>query len=395
MKDPAWFTVGPTVSLTKFGLLLSLAVHSLFAAAVEPAPNKARVFAAGENGYHTFRIPSLTVTARGILVAFSEGRRQGAGDSGDVDLVCRRSTDLGKTWSDLQVVWNDSTNTCGNPCAVSDSKTGALWLAMTWNRGDDNEAGIIAQRSKDTRRVYVSRSVDDGVTWSMPREITARVKPTNWTWYATGPGAGIQIQHGPHSGRLIIPCDHIEAGTRRYGAHVIYSDDHGESWRLGGSAPHDQVNECEVVELEHGRLMLNMRNYDRSSATRQTALSVDGGESWSDQKHAPELIDPICQGSIRRYAWPGRDQFGVILFSNPGSGKREQLTVRASFDDGQTWPVHRLVEPGPSAYSCLATLPDGTVGLMYEAGKSTPYEGITFARFSMHWLTNRTEKLVE
>ncbi len=361
-----------------------------------PAPSsesqpleKVRLFIQGQQGYHTFRIPSLVVTARGTLLALCEGRRQSARDFGNIDLVCRRSTDGGKTWSKLQTIWDDGPNTCGNPCPVVDAKTGCIWLLMTWNRGDDQESAIIAQRSKDTRRVFINRSADDGLSWSRPIQITEQVKPTNWTWYATGPGAGIQIQYGPKQGRLVIPCDHIGATTRSYGAHVIYSDDHGQSWKLGGSAPQHQVNECEVVELENGRLLLNMRNYDQSNPTRQIALSADWGETWTNQRHDPELLDPICQASIRRYSWSGNRGPGIVLFSNPASRQRERMTVRASFDDGQTWPVGRVVEPGRSAYSCLASWPDGTIGLLYESGVKSAYEGITLARFSVTWLRNK------
>jgi sialidase-1 len=365
---------------------------------------KVTVFAAGEDGYHTFRIPSLLVTARGTVLAIVEGRRHASGDSGDIDLVCKRSTDGGQTWSPLQTIWDDGSNTCGNPCPVLDAQTGRICLLMNWNRGDDTEPAIIAQRSQDTRRIFVSDSTDDGLTWSRPREITSQIKPANWTWYATGPGAGVQIQHGPKAGRLVIPCDHIEAAQERaeasgagrskaldthdYGAHVIYSDDHGETWQLGGSTPNNQVNECEVVELESGHLLLNMRNYDASKPTRQTALSADGGETWAGQTHAPELVDPVCQASIRRYAWPEAGRPGVILFANPASRQRERMTVRASFDDGRTWPAHRLIEPGPSAYSCLSVLPGGEVGLLYETGTKSPYEEIQLARFSMDWVTS-------
>lgn len=351
-------------------------------------PERVRVFAQGEEGYHTFRIPSLVVTASGSLLALSEGRRHGSGDTGNIDLVSRRSEDGGKTWSALQTIWDDGPNTCGNPCPVIDTATGHILLLMTWNRGEDHESAIIAQKSKDTRRIFVSRSTDHGLTWSAPREITRDVKAPDWTWYATGPGAGIQIQRGPKAGRLVIPCDHIEAGSRRYYSHVITSDDHGETWRLGGSTPNDQVNECEVVELEDGRLRLNMRNYNPASSTRQTALSADGGETWTDQKHDPALVEPICQASIRRHSWTQDGRPGAILFSNPASRKRERMTVRASFDDGETWPASRLLEAGPSAYSCLAILPGGIVGLLYETGEKSPYEGITFARFSLDWLAS-------
>jgi sialidase-1 len=375
-----------------------------------PSPEKVQVYATGEEGYHTFRIPSLLTTPRGTLLAMSEGRRHGSGDSGDINLVCKRSTDGGKTWSKLQTIWQDGTNTCGNPCPVLDAQTGHIWLLMNWNRSEDDEPAIIAQRSKDIRRIFVCESDDDGLTWSRPREITSEVKPAKWTWYATGPGAGIQIQHGPKAGRLVIPCDHIETDpnrqgtgdaqrsttsapdTHRYGAHVIYSDDHGKTWKLGGSAPDAQVNECEVLELENGRLMLNMRNYDAENPTRQVAFSVDGGETWTGQTHASELLDPICQASIRRYSWPDAGHPGTLLFSNPASRKRERMTVRASFDDGRTWPVRRLLDAGPSAYSCLSILTNGAVGLLYETGTKSPYEGIVFARFSLEWLTKGNDE---
>ena len=352
------------------------------------ALSRSEVFVSGRDGYHTYRIPSLLVTRRGTLLAFAEGRKQGRDDSGDIDLLLRRSTDGGHTWLPAIRVWDDGTNTCGNPCAVLDRDTGAVFLLLTWNRGDDREPDIIAGRSRDTRRVLVTQSTDDGVTWEVPREITSAVKPANWTWYATGPGAGLQIEHGPHRGRLVIPCDHIEAGTTRYFGHVVYSDDHGANWRPGGTTPRDQVNECEVVELTGGRLMLNLRNYDPAQRTRQTATSDDGGLTWRDQRHAAELIEPICQASIRRLAWPAEGRKSVILFSNPAStNRRERLTVRASFDEGQTWPVARLLDARPSAYSCLAVLPDGAIGVLYEAGDRHPYETIMFARSPESWLS--------
>ncbi len=351
--------------------------------ATSPAP----VFVSGTGGYHTYRIPSLITTPRGTLLAFAEGRQAGSSDAGNIDLLLRRSFDNGHTWQAVQTVWDDQAHTCGNPCPVFDRDTGTLWLFMTWNHGRDTEADIIAQRSRDQRRVFVTGSTNDGATWSAPREITAAVKPTHWTWYATGPGAGIQIEHGPHRGRLVIPCDHIEATSCRYFSHVLFSDDHGRTWQLGGSSPRDQVNECEVVELEDSQLLLNMRNYDPAQRVRQQAISHDAGLTWTDQRLVPELIEPICQASIRRVRWPVHDQPGVILFSNPASERRERMTVRASFDNGRTWPAHRLIDPRPSAYSCLATLPDGTVGLLYETGERGPYESITFTRFPVSFIT--------
>ncbi|MEZ6038156.1 MAG: exo-alpha-sialidase [Planctomycetota bacterium] len=339
-------------------------------------------FVSGEHGYHTFRIPAFVVAGDGALLAICEGRRGGRGDAGEIDLVARRSDDGGRTWGALQVVQDDGANTCGNPCPVLDAATGTLWLLSTWNRGDDHERDIIAQKSKDTRRVFVSSSRDHGRTWSERREITAQVKRDDWTWYATGPGCGIQLVCGEHRGRLVIPCDHIEASTKHYYSHVIFSDDHGETWQLGGSTPRHQVNECEVAECVDGSLLLNMRSYDPSAKCRQQARSKDGGATWAQQTLLAELVDPICQASLRRLSWPSgegeRVQPGTMLFCNAASTKRERLTLRTSHDDGHTWSDGLLLAAGPSAYSCLVILPDGSVGVACERGEKGPYERIDF-----------------
>ena len=337
----------------------------------------------GEDGYHTYRIPALAVTAGGSVLAFCEGRRHSASDSGEVDMLVKRSTNGAGAWSDQQVVRRSENSTCGNPSPVVDKETGTVWLLMTWNRADDNESEIIDRTSKDSRRVFVTFSADDGVSWAPPEEITPEVKKPDWTWYATGPGAGIQIEHGAHAGRLVIPCDHIEAGTKHHYSHVIYSDDHGETWQLGGRTPQHQVNECEVVELTAGRLMLNMRNHDATRKHRQVACSDDGGVTWQNQHTDELLVEPICQASIRRYAWP-QDRAGAILFSNPASSSgRRKMTVRASFDEGLTWPARKILHEGPSAYSDLAILPDKTIACLYESGEKHPYERITLSLFDL------------
>ena len=170
----------------------------------------------------------------------------------------------------------------------------------------------------------------------------------------------------------------------RYRSHVIFSDDHGATWKLGGSSPRDQVNECEVAELEDGRLLLNMRNYDPAVRSRQVCFSDDGGVTWRDQRHDEALIEPICQASLRRYRWRSGDDPGVLLFSNPASTEgRTSMTVRASLDDGATWQHSRLLYEGGSAYSCLVVLPQGTIGCLYE---KDGYERITLARFPLEWV---------
>lgn len=375
--------VGP-IGLRPWRSRMTVASFSIQGNLVQPEP-PARplgepVFVAGEGGYHTYRIPCLASTRQGTLLAFCEGRRAGRGDSGDIDLVLRRSLDQGQTWQPLQVVWDDDENTCGNPVLVQDQKSGLLSLLMTWNLGSDHERDILAGKSKDTRRVFVSHSNDEGASWTRPREITSTTKRPEWTWYATGPGGGIQIQRGSHRGRLVVACDFNEPDGRRF-SHVILSDDGGETWRLGGITPSDQVNECEVVELADGRLLLNMRNYDRSVPARQIAFSSDGGESWHDQRHDPQLVEPVCQGSVERHSWPSGDQPGWILFCNPASTQgRVRMTLQASKDEGRTWPRALVLYSGPSAYSELAVLEDRSIGVLYEAGLSHAYESVVFAR---------------
>jgi sialidase-1 len=351
-------------------------------------PDTMALFVSGTNGYKSYRIPAIVTTTKGTLLAFCEGRKNNAADAGDIDLLLKRSTDGGRTWSKQQVIWDDSTNTCGNPCAVVDETTGTICLLMTHNLGDDKEKEIIKKISRSTRTAWVSRSKDDGLTWSAPENITATTKKKEWGWYATGPGIGIQIKNGPHKGRLMIPCDWSyddstttpPQGHPNMGSHSIYSDDHGATWQLGGTIT-PKMNECQVVEVAdgNGTLLMNMRAYFQRFC-RAHAMSYDGGITWTAPVDVPALVEPVCQASIIRYSWPSKRTKSCILFLNPASAKRINMTIRASYDEGQTWPVIRTLYAGPSAYSCMAILPDGTINCLYEAGIKNPYETIIFQK---------------
>lgn len=360
-------------------LLMVGVVASAFAA---PSIEQVDVFVSGQDGYHTYRIPAVIKAANGTLLAFCEGRKTGGGDSGNIDLLLKRSSDGGRSWSAVQVLWDDAENTCGNPCPVLDESTGTLWLLLTHNLGVDRERDIRARTSKGTRTVWVAHSKDHGATWTKPVEITSTTKDPAWTWYATGPGVGIQIKHGPHQGRLVIPCDHNydDAETKEHlsGSHAIYSDDHGKTWKLGGLI-RPKVNECQVAELfdRRGTLLMNMRsNHGRN--VRAHSTSTDGGVTWTSPVDAEPLIEPVCQGSLIRHE-PGK----LLLFSNPAAKTRIQLTVRSSADDGKTWREIAVLHPGPSAYSNLISLHADEAGCLYERGEKRAYEKITFARFGV------------
>ncbi len=336
------------------------------------------LFKSGSEGYKCFRIPAIVTTTEGTLLAFAEGRKKGCSDTGDIDLVMKTSKNNGLTWSELKVIWDDGENVCGNPAPVVDETTGAIHLISTWNLGKDHEREIIDGKSEDSRRVFVLRSGDQGKSWSSPEEITSAVKEEDWTWYATGPCHGIQLKNGPLKGRLLIPCDHIEADTKKYYSHSIYSDDHGESWKLGGTTPQDQVNECTVAELLGGKVILNMRNYDRTQKSRKISISEDGGDSWSDIQADQTLVEPICQASLLSIFVTDKENH-TLFFLNPAHKEmRENMTLRISRDQGVTWSGSKVLHQGPAAYSDLTHLSNGNLGCFYEAGESNPYQGIVF-----------------
>lgn len=347
------------------------------AKAFKAQPHSLRyIYQPGDDGYACFRIPAMITTKNGTLLAFAEGRKFNCGDSGDIDLVLRRSFDGGKTWRPMQVVWSDSTNTCGNPVPVQDVSTGKIWLISTWNNGQDHEKQIRTQTGKDGRRVFVLSSDDDGKSWSAPKEITRDVKRPDWTWYATGPCHGLQIANGKFKGRLVVPVNHVQLSTNKNLVHIIYSDDHGSTWKIGNNTPQDKANEVTVAELSGGNLMLNIRNADRKKHTRLYTTSTDGGQTWAHLQTDTALIEPVCQGSLLNFSLSKNKT--ILLFSNPADmKKRVNLTLRASLDDGKTWPYKQVIFAGPSAYSDIAVYKK-QVACMYEAGNDKAYDGIAF-----------------
>jgi sialidase-1 len=348
------------------------------------APRQSEVYIAGDGGHHTYRIPSVIVTPKGTLLAFAEGRQGSAADSGNIDLVLKRSEDRGVSWSAVRVLVDNGPNSASNPCPVIDRNTGTIWLLSTRNLATDRESDIVAGTSKATPTVWVMSSRDDGVTWSIPVEITASVKATGWTWYATGPGIGIQTT----GGRLVIPANHAESPGGIHRSHLFFSDDGGKTWTLGGSAD-PGTNESQVVELTDGRLMLNMRNHPPKPVNfRMVATSSDGGRTLSSARADEALIEPPAQASILRYSTAGPQDRNRLLFSNAASSRRERLTVRVSYDEGASWPGAGVVYDGPSAYSTLTVLPDRSIGVLFERGDKSPYEKITFSRFTLSWLTD-------
>ena len=354
------------------------------------------LFHSGEDGYHTYRIPALVVTNPGTILAFAEARKNSRRDHGDIDTVLKRSSDGGKTWEPLQLVWDDGPHTCGNPCPVVDRDTGTIWLHLSRNDYRDHQGTIDAGTSREPRTAWVTNSTDDGATWQKPVNISPSVRKPDWRWYGTGPCNGIQMR----TGRLVIPTCYsawVEKngeGFANYYPNVIYSDDHGKTWQTGGTAG-DNAGESTVVELSDGSLMTNVRNWPHLTRGRGVAKSSDGGLTWSDPEINQVLIDSGCQASLLSYTAKPEFAKNRLLFSNPASlqPRRHKMTVRLSYDDGKTWPASKVIHSGPSAYSNLVVLPDLSLGCLFERGKKHAYETIAFARFTLEWLTDGNDSL--
>ena len=354
----------------------------------EPLIEQTTLFKMGDGGYYGYRIPSVVVTKKGTVLAFFEGRKNSLQDVGNNDLLMIRSLDSGKTWTKPQLIADHGDDAIMNPCALVDQKTGTVWLMLTGVRADTNDKALSAGTRWHT--VWITQSKDDGAHWAKPVEITSRIrgKHADMTFYAAGPGNGIQLR----SGRLVFPNYFRWKGAKRDSyANAIYSDDHGKSWVHGNPAG-ALTNEAQMVELADGSLLYNMRSYHGKNR-RAVARSRDGGQSWTEPVLDDTLVEPVCQASLIRLTLAGRRSKNRLLFSNPAGTKRVNMTVRLSYDEGRTWPVQRVLNAGPSGYSSLVALPDGTIGCLYESGDSKYNERLTFARFNLEWLSGGADSL--
>ncbi len=351
-------------------------------------PRFVDVFAGGKDGFPAYRIPSLIATKGGVLLAFAEARAS-VRDHAENDIVLKRSTDGGNTWGALQVVAADGTNALGNPTAVVVRETGRMLLMyQRYAQGFDEHKAAPGLDGPRVCRTFVQHSDDEGATWSRRREVTASVKrPTEVTSTATGPGIGIQLARGKHAGRILMPFNQGPYG--KWKVYAAFSDDGGTTWRYGETAPEPGkgfANEVQFVEFHDGSVMLNARNQG-GAKLRKVSLSRDGGETWSPLRDDPALIESECQASILRHPGTGDLARDVFLFSNPATQiGRSNGVIRLSRDEGQTWPVSRVLYPGGFAYSCLASLPDGSVACLFERDG---YKTISFARFTLDWVEGR------
>lgn len=386
----------PTPSPWRHILLVGWMLFCALPALAEPGERVA-VFQSGDDGYHTYRIPAVVRAANGDLLAFCEGRRNSASDAGDIDLVMKRSSDNGATWGELQLLADHGDGVIGNPAPVVDRNSGDVVVLITRQAAGTHE-GEVRSGKAPPREPMVMRSNDHGLTWSEPLSIADAATRPGWRWYATGPCHAIQLQHGEHAGRIVVPANFSAAGgpgNDQLGAHALLSNDGGKTWRLGAvddthlGDNRINPNENTVVELPDGRLFFSARDQHGSSpATRAVAYSRDGGESF-DQPFAedPGLVGPVCQGALLGIEHDGRF---ILLFSGPSDpAARRQMQIRVSRDAGATWQPGPLLYNGPAAYSDMVVLAEGEVGCLYEIDN---YRSIVWTRFVMKDLPNPAEQ---
>jgi sialidase-1 len=355
-----------------------------------PFLDKTDLFHAGQAGYETFRVPGIVVTNKGTVLAYCEARRGSKSDWADIEILLCRSANGGRTWSPPQRIADSGKQTVNNAVAIVDRDSDRVHFLYCI----------------DYARCFYTWSDDDGVTFAEPREITATFEPFrkdyDWHVLATGPGHGIQLRNG----RLLVPVWMSDAMRehRPSAVSVIYSDDHGATWRPGEIVckhPEPLVNPSETVavQLSDDRVLLNIRSENREYR-RALSYSTDGATDWSPVKFHETLYEPICMAGIVRLAKPFAENDATFVFTNPDShanpgkhGKhdfrhRENVTARLSFDDCRTWPVSRVLEPGISGYTDLAVGPDGTIFCVYERGGADgfAFQRLSVARFNRAWI---------
>jgi len=366
-----------------------------------PAPDFEQqiIFKASQDpGYACFRIPAVVRTADGTLLAFAEGRVLNCGDAGDIDIVLKRSTDGGRTWSPLQVVDEGGGDTHGNPAPVVDRRTGRILLAETYNTGRADGASCPVPCDRTPHLQY---SDDDGLTWSTPRDLSSEILPADWnSWYATGPVHGIQLTRGRHAGRLVFGVNtETWNGSRVTANHaaLIVSDDGGDHWRIGATDSwpiaddgtfRQKPSEVTLTERTDGSVLISGREQDGTDLGHRTqTVSRDGGDSLASPfRDLPDLYAPQVQGATLRLG-------DRILLSCPGDpDRRRTMMIRSSYDGGRTWDsVDRgtVVTTDWSGYSDMVRAGRDTVGLMYEGGTVDARDEIRFARFTEDWLQPR------
>jgi sialidase-1 len=355
----------------------------LLVSAVTAAPlfEQTDVFISRRDGYFAYRIPAIETAPDGSLLAFAEARKHNLGDPGfqkqDIDLVMKRSTNGGRTWSAMKVIEDPGERwSAANPSTLVDRDTKRVWLFYL--RGKPERNTYTARAGTDDVQNFARTSDDNGVTWSDPVDLTAMARDltdTKWRTSVMGPGGAMQTRDG----KLAIPVWRFEP----WGVFAVVSEDHGKTWRRGELVPGVSGDECQLVELADGRWLFDIRQ--QRGDHRFRATTSDGGKTWSQPRAGEKVSRVAC--AIERYTLKSNgDDRDRLLWTGPKGPQRSNLVARVSYDEGATFRNERAISTGPAAYSDLTILNDKTVGVLWERGTNAGYQFITFTRFNREWL---------
>lgn len=333
---------------------------------------------AGDDGSAAFRIPGIVTTKKGSLLGVYDVRYNSSVDLQEyVDVGLSRSTDKGQTWEDMRLPLSfgeyggmpKAQNGVGDPAILVDDKTGTIWVIAAWTHGMGNGRAwtnsMTGNDKETTAQLVLSKSTDDGKTWSEPINITEQVKDPSWHFLLQGPGMGITMLDGT----LVFPIQFIDADRMPH-AGVMYSKDRGENWVIHAPA-RSNTTEAQVAEVEPGVLMLNMR--DNRGGSRAVYTTKDLGKTWTEHVSSRTVLrEPVCMASlISLRAEDNVTGKNILLFSNPDTTKgRNNITIKASIDGGNSFPKEYQVlldEDDGWGYSCLTMIDEETVGIFYES----------------------------
>ena len=329
------------------------------------------VFSKSQNSkVSCYRIPSIITTDKGTIIAAADERVSSCNDlksNRDINIVIRTSNDEGKSWSSInRLVDYPFGESASDPSMIFDKKTKKIYLFYNY---------MNLEKDKDVYYLKYVTSLDNGITWSQPIDITDQISKPEWKndFKFITSGRGFQTKDGA----LLHCLVNLQNGT-----HVFGSNDHGKTWYIA-DAPISLGDESKIVELNDGSWLVNSRVNNKG--IRYSHISKNQGKSWTTRPEI-NLIDPGCNASLVKYDYGNYINSDLLLLSNINNqSTREEIVIRHSLNGGETWSEPRIIYAGSAAYSSMTVLNNGEIGLLFERDN---YSKNVFTKFSLHWLMN-------